>query len=64
MTTITLSERTKRNDDRYQVFGFHDGDDDRFVFGIKNFDAKADAETYARRMMDLHAADHFERIAQ
>lgn len=62
MTTITLSEALDRNGGRYQVFGTYDGPDDRFVFAIESFADKARAEKYAKRLMNEHQADHFERI--
>lgn len=62
MTTITLSERLKRNDGKYQVFGNYSGADDRYVFAVRSFAAKADAERYAKGLMERHKADHFERI--
>lgn len=62
MTTITLSEATGRNDGMYQVFGTYSGDDDRYVFGVKDFADKAKAEAYAKRMMAERNADRFERL--
>jgi hypothetical protein len=62
MTTITLSERLDQNHGRYQVFGTYTGEDDRFVFGVKSFVTLTEAERYARRLMEQHEADHFERL--
>lgn len=47
-----------------QVFGLYQGDDDRYVFGVKEFtpDREGDAESYARRLMERSGADHFERV--
>jgi hypothetical protein len=36
-------------------------EDDRFVFGVRDFDDREKAERCARRMMEFHQADHFER---
>ena len=49
---------------RFQVFGVYDGDDDRFVFAVQEFDEQERAERVARRMMEKHEADHFERVVQ
>jgi hypothetical protein len=62
MTTITISEATHRNGGRYQVFGTYSGEDDRYVFGVRDFARKADAERAARAMVEEFAADHLERI--
>ena len=49
---------------RFQVFGVYDGDDDRFVFAVQEFDEQERAERVARRMMEDHGADHFERAVR
>jgi len=61
MTTIVLAlpyERCRR----FQVFGVYDGPDDRFTFGVQEFDVRDDAERVARWMMEEHGADHFRRV--
>jgi hypothetical protein len=60
MTTIVL-EHPNQHCPRYQVFGVYDGDDDRFVFDVREFDDGQKAERWAKRMMEFHQADHFER---
>ncbi len=60
MTTIHLSWPKTKNG-TFQVFGSYAGDDDRFVFDVREFQTREAAEQRARRMMDLHAADHFAR---
>jgi hypothetical protein len=62
MVTITLSERLEQNDGLFQVFGTHVDEQDRFVFGVRSFVTLTDAERYAKRMMEQHEADHFERL--
>ncbi len=37
-----------------RVFGVYDGEDDRFVFGVRDFDEREKAERWARRMMEYH----------
>ena len=61
MTTIVLAHPNERCP-RFQVFGIYDGPDDRFTFGLREFDIRDDAERVARKMMDEHGADHFRRV--
>lgn len=67
MTTIILSA-SGRNGGKVQVFGNYQGPDDRYTFGVREFgtdrEGRADAEAYARRMMEKHQADHFQRITR
>ncbi len=63
MTTIVLSQRLNRNNGKYQVFGSYAGQDDRYVFGVKDFATLANAERHASWMMTKFQADHFERTA-
>jgi hypothetical protein len=58
MTTICLSESSQG----FKVWGNYDGDDDRFVFDVREFERLEEAEAFAKRMMAYHDADHFERI--
>ena len=51
MTTIVLAHPSERWP-RFRVFGVYDGEDDRFVFGVRDFE---------KRMMEFYKADHFER---
>jgi hypothetical protein len=60
MTTIVLAHPSDRCP-RFQVFGVYDGDDDRFVLDVREFDDGEKAERWARRMVEYHEADHFER---
>jgi hypothetical protein len=64
MTTITLASNRSRNAGLVQVFGSYTGPDDRFTFGVRSFEDQAEAERYARRMMEVHKADHFERVVK
>jgi hypothetical protein len=41
-----------------------DGDDDRFVFAVQKFDEQDRAERVARKLMEKHEADRFERVLQ
>ncbi len=63
MTTIVLSH-PNQHCARFQVFGVYDGSDDRFVFAVKEFDDQHQAERVAHRMMEMHGADHFERVVR
>jgi hypothetical protein len=60
MTTIVLAHPSERWP-RFRVFGVYDGEDDRFVFGVRDFDEREKAERCAKRMMEFYQADHFER---
>jgi hypothetical protein len=60
MTTIVLAHPSERHS-RLRVFRVCDGDDDRFVFDVRDFDKQEKAERWAKRMMEFHQADHFER---
>jgi hypothetical protein len=46
------------------VFEVYDGDDDRFVFAVQKFDEQDRAERVARKLMEKHEADRFERVLQ
>lgn len=61
MTTIVLAHPNARCP-RFQVFGVYDGPDDRFTFGVQEFNVRDDAERIARKMMEEHGADHFRRV--
>jgi hypothetical protein len=61
MTTIVLAHPSQHCP-RFQVFGVYEGEDDRFVFGVQDFDEQDRAERAAHRMMEKHGADRFERV--
>lgn len=63
MTTIVLAH-PNQHCPRFQVFGFYDGDDDRFTFAVREFDDRDRAERAARKMMEQHGADHFRRVVR
>ena len=60
MTTIVLAHPNEHCL-RFQVFGVYDGEDDRFVFDVREFEERERAEQWAHRMVEFHQADHFER---
>ena len=63
MTTIVLAH-PNHHCPRFQVFGVYDGDDDRFVFGVNEFEDRDKAERVAHWMMEKHGADHFKRVVR
>jgi hypothetical protein len=60
MTTIVLAHPNEHCP-RSRVFRGCDGDDDRFVFDVREFEEREKAERWARRMVEYHEADHFQR---
>jgi len=62
MTTIVLAKPSDRHP-RWQVFGVWTEPEDGFTFGLRELEEQKGlaAEQYARRMMEKHQADHFER---
>jgi hypothetical protein len=60
MTTIVLAHPNEHCR-QFQVFGVYDGEDDRFVFDVREFEEQEKAERWARRMVEYHEADHFQR---
>ena len=60
MTTIVLAH-PNQHCPRFQVFGVYDGEDDRFVFDVREFQEPEKAERWASRMVEHHEADHFRR---
>ncbi len=63
MTTIVLAHPSKQCP-RFQVFGVYQGQDDHFTFAVQEFDEQNRAERVARRMMEQHEADHFQRVVR
>lgn len=63
MTCVTLAHPSARHP-RYQVFANYEGEDDRYVFGLKEFaaDDRAGAERAARAMIYRFRADRFTRV--
>jgi hypothetical protein len=61
MTTIVLSHPNEHCP-RFQVFGVYDGPDDRFVFAVREFDDRDQAERVAKKLMETQKADHFRRV--
>ncbi len=51
MTTITIDKNLDRNNGKYYVFGTYEGEEDRYVFGVRQFSDKATAEKYAGMLM-------------
>ena len=64
MVTITISEALARQRGLVQVFGEYDGPDDRYVFGVREFEDLSVAESHARRMMNRFGADHLRRVKE
>jgi hypothetical protein len=64
LVEITLSHPSDRHP-RYQVFAAYEGEDDRYVFGLREFpaDAGEKAELAARTMIFKFRADRFRRVA-
>ena len=62
MTTIVLAKPNDRSP-RWQVFGVREDAEDRFTFGLREFEEseREAAEAHARALMEQHDADHFER---
>ncbi len=55
MTTIYLA-RPDEHQPNIQVFGAYDGEDDRYTFAVRSFEAGQDrqAEAYAYRLIEIH----------
>jgi len=62
MITIVLAKPNDRCP-RWQVFGVRMDTEDRYTFGVREFEAtgREAAEGYAKEMMERYGADHFER---
>ena len=65
MVTITIAHPNRNAHRKWQVFGTHEDEEDRFIFGLKEFadDQQEAAEQYSREMVEQHEADHLERLA-
>ena len=63
MTTIVLGHPNEHCP-RFQIFGVYEGQDDRFVFGVRESEDQTAAKRIAHRMMAYHEADHFERVVR
>ena len=63
MTTIVLAH-PDQHCPRFQVFGVYDGPDDRFTFAVHEFEDQDRAERVARKLMEVHEADHFQRVVR
>ena len=63
MTMIVLSHP---NDSCpcFRVFGVYDGPHDRLAFDLHEFEDQDLAEQVARKLMEVHEADHFRRIVR
>jgi hypothetical protein len=62
-TTIAIAA-PKRTGHPWQVFGRYEGPDDRFVFGVREFARRSEAEAHAGRMVLKHGADVLERYGK
>jgi hypothetical protein len=64
LVEITISHPSPRHPN-FQVFAAYEGEDDRFVFGLREFPADAGdrAEAAARTMIFKFRADRFRRVA-
>jgi hypothetical protein len=47
---------------RFRVFGVYLGPKQRIAFDLHEFDDQDRAERMARRLMEVHVADHFRRV--
>jgi hypothetical protein len=61
MTTIVLPHPNPHCP-QFQVFGVHDGPNDRFTFDLHEFEDRDLAKGVARKLMEVYGADHFRRV--
>ena len=61
MTTIVLVHPDEHCP-KFQVFGLYGNPNDHRTFAVQEFDERDEAERVARKMMEAHEADHFQRV--